>query len=122
VLIECSQPDAALELAAALSAAGCTVGICRGPSTDAATRCPLHGLEPCVAVEGADLVVNELDLADPVAQEVVRGLRTRYPSTSLILIADSAVPDELDGLARECTIVSPAEPERIVEAALNVLR
>lgn len=83
VLIEHHQPDAALELATAIRQAGCTVGICRGPdaTADPATRCPLHRLEPCIAVEGADLVVTALDLEEEEGRQVLRGLRTRYPST-----------------------------------------
>lgn len=90
VLIEHSDPDEALELAGALRKAGLTVGICRGPDSDA--RCPLHQFEPCTAVQGADIVVMALDLETEDGQRVFDGLRTRYPSTPRVLTQAHADP------------------------------
>jgi hypothetical protein len=124
VLIEHPDPDAALELATAIRGAGCTVGICRGPdaAADPATRCPLHRLEPCVAVEGADLVVTLLDLETEAGREVVRGLRTRYASTPMVIAATVAETLEHGDLFEGCTVVPvDAEPGQVVEAVLDSL-
>lgn len=124
VLIEHPDPDAGLELATALRRAGCTVAICTGPDSadDSPTRCPLHQLEPCVVVEGADVVVTALGLDREDGRNVVRGLRTRYPSTPLVVeatVADTLeLGDELDG----CTVVpQDAESDRVVAAVMDAL-
>jgi DNA-binding NarL/FixJ family response regulator len=124
VLIELANEDRGLELAAAISRAGCTVGICRGPeaAADPATRCPLHRLEPCVAVEGADLVVSALDLEEEEGREVLRGLRTRYPSTPLVVEATVRQTLELGDLLTGCTVVPQgAEPDQLVAAVVAAL-
>ncbi len=125
VLIEHRDPDAGLELAAAIRRAGCTVGICRGPdaTADRPTRCPLHGLEPCVAVEGADLVVTALDLDHEEARRVLEGLRTRYPSTPLTVLATEGQTSELGGLLEGCTVLSVATtPEQVAAEVLSILQ
>jgi hypothetical protein len=125
VLIEHRDPDSGLELAAAIRRAGCTVGICRGPdaTADPPTRCPLHGLEPCVAVEGADLVVTALDLDGEEAREVLDGLRTRYPSTPLTVLATVDQAIELGGLLEGCTVLPvAATPEQVAAEVLNILQ
>jgi hypothetical protein len=124
VLIEHHQPDAALELATAIRQAGCTVGICRGPdaTADPATRCPLHRLEPCIAVEGADLVVTALDLEEEEGRQVLRGLRTRYPSTPLVVAATVGETLDLGELLEGCTVVPvDAEPEQVAAAVHGAL-
>src|SRR6266536_4064660 len=121
VLIEHRDPDAGLELAAAFRGAGCTVGICRGPDAraDPATRCPLHGFEPCAVVEGADLIVTALDFEEEENLEVLRGLRTRYAGTRVVVAATVGEALELGGLLEGCRVVPvDAEPGRIVAAAL----
>jgi hypothetical protein len=122
VLIEHPDADSSLELAAAIRRTGCTVGICRGPdaAADSPTRCPLHRLEPCVAVEGADLVVTFLEGAD--GQEVVRGLRARYPSIPLVVAATPAETLELGDLIAGCTVVPvTAAPEAVAAAVVDSL-
>jgi hypothetical protein len=124
VLIEHSKPDAALELASAIRKAGCKVGMGRGPdaTADPATRCPLHRLEPCVAVEGADLVVTVLGLEEEEGREVVRGLRTRYPNTPLVVAATVSETLALGHLLDGCTVVPvSAAPEEVVAAVLDSL-
>jgi DNA-binding NarL/FixJ family response regulator len=124
VLIEHSDPDTGLDLAIAIRRAGCTVAICRGPdpSADPATRCPLHRLEPCVVVEGADLVVTALDLEGEEGRDVLRGLRTRYPSTPLVVAATVGEALELGDLLEGCTVVPVDAPaEQLVAAVLDAL-
>jgi hypothetical protein len=125
VLIEHRDPDSGLELAAAIRRAGCTVGICRGPdaAADPPTRCPLHGLEPCVVVEGADLVVTALDLDREEAREVLDGLRTRYPGTPLTVLATVGQAIELGGLLEGCTVLPvAATPEQVAAEVLSILQ
>jgi hypothetical protein len=119
VLIEHPDAEAGLELATALRGAGCAVAICRGPhaSGDEPTRCPLHGLEPCAVVEGADVVVTALGFDRDEARGVLHGLRLRYPSRPLVVevaLADAlALQEELAG----CTVLpEDAAPERVVAA------
>jgi DNA-binding NarL/FixJ family response regulator len=124
VLIEHPDPDEALELASAIRQAGCTVGICRGPdaAADPATRCPLHRLEPCVAVEGADVVVTALDFASPNGLEVVRGLRTRYPDTQAIVLATIGQTLELGDILHDCTVLPvDTEPAHVAAAVRSLI-
>jgi hypothetical protein len=124
VLIEHPDPDDALELAIAIRRVGCVVGICRGPdgSAESPTRCPLHGLEPCEAVAGADLVVTGLDLDSWDGRRVVQGLRTRYPDTPLVVLAP---PDDALGLGdllADCVVVpGDAEPDEVAKVVLGAL-
>jgi hypothetical protein len=120
VLIEHPDPDGALELARAIRRAGCSVYICSGParSGDRPTRCPLHKLEPCVAVEGADVVVTALDLANEDAVGVVRGLRTRYPGKPMIVAATVSQTLELGGVLEGCTVVPVDEGPGVVVTAV----
>jgi CheY-like chemotaxis protein len=124
VLIEHDDPEAGLDLAVALRAAGYAVAICSGPdaAADPATRCPLHQLEPCAVVAGADVVVTALDLDHDEAREVVHGLRTRYPSIPLVVevsIADApALENELAG----CTVVPRGtDAGRVVAAVMSMV-
>jgi hypothetical protein len=125
ILIEHPGPHAGLELATALRSAGYTVAVCRGPdaAADPATRCPLHRLEPCAIVEGADVVVTALGLDREDARGVLRGLRTSYPSKPLVVEATVAnaldLADELHG----CTVLPEgADPSRVVAAVREALR
>ena len=124
VLIEHPDPDAGLELAAALRRAGCTVGICRGPDAqaDPPTRCPLHGFEPCVAVEGSDAVVTALDFDRGDAREVLERLTLRYPDTPLVVLATAAQSIELGELLEGCTVIPvEAAPEQIAAEVVGGL-
>lgn len=124
VLIELPDSDRGLDLAAAISRAGCAVGICRGPDAgaDPATRCPLHKLQPCVAVEGADLVVTALDLRTEEGRGVLRGLRRRYPNTPLVVEATVEESLELDELLAGCTVLPVgSEPERVADVVRAAL-
>jgi DNA-binding NarL/FixJ family response regulator len=125
VLIEHPDPDEALEFAIAIRDAGCTVGICRGPdaTADKATRCPLHQLEPCIAVEGADVVVSALDLSGQDGRDVVEGLRTRYRDTQTIVLATVGQTLELGDILDDCTVLPvDAAPEHVAAAVRTLIR
>ena len=124
VLIEHPDPDNGLELATALRRAGCTVAICRGPDAggNPPTRCPLHNLEPCIVVDGADVVVTLLQFGADDARGVLRGLRTRYPETPVVVAATVADTLELENDLQGCTVVrEEAGPAEIVAAVLAAL-
>jgi hypothetical protein len=124
VLIEHPDPDTGLEVATALRRAGCTVAICRGPDAtgDPPTRCPVHEFGPCVIVEGADIVVTMLGFGREDARGVLRGLRTRYAETPLVVAATVADVLELEDELQGCTIVpEDAPPDELVAAVLRAL-
>jgi hypothetical protein len=127
VLIEHPDPESALEVAAAVRNAGCGVAICRGPDAAAEppTRCPLHALEPCAVVEGADVVVTSLDFEDADALSVLQGLRTRYPSTPLVVQATVRTALDLESGLADCTVLpvtaTPAEIASAVQRALALV-
>jgi hypothetical protein len=82
------------------------------------TRRPLHDLQPCVIVEGADVVVTRLGFGREDARGVVRGLRTRYADTPFVVAAD--VADELERELDGCIVVpEDAGPARVVAAVLD---
>lgn len=75
-----------------------------------------------MAVEGADLVVTALDLEQEEGRGVLRGLRTRYPSTPLVVEATVGQTLELDDLLAGCTVVPErSEPEQLVAAVVGAL-
>lgn len=124
VLVEHPDPVAGLDLAMALRDAGCAVAVCRGPNAaaDPGDRCPLHKLEPCAIVEGADVVVTALDLEGDEGREVLRGLRTRYPSTKLVVAATPRASLDLAPELEGCTVVAPtSEPDAIAAAVTSLL-
>lgn len=121
VLIEHPDPDEALEVAAALRGDGWTVGICRGPDSaaDPARRCPLHRLEPCVAVAGADVVVMALDLEDPDSRDVLRGLRARYGRTPVVVLATVTEALELEGALDGCRVLPVDSGPELIAAEVR---
>lgn len=124
VLIEHPDPDRGLELGTAIRRAGFTVGVCTGPdaAADPATRCPLHRLQPCVGVEGADLVVTALDLETKDGRGVLRGLRTRYATTPLVVMATVGEAIEFEDVLQGCTVVAvDADPEEVTAAVVDAL-
>jgi hypothetical protein len=89
---------------------------------DPAARCPLHGLELWVAVEGADLVVTALDLDQEDARQVLRGLRTRYPSMPLTVLATVDQTVELRDLLEGCTVLhGGGTPDQVTAEILGTL-
>jgi CheY-like chemotaxis protein len=120
VLVEHPVPETCLELVAELRRRGCAVAICSGP--DALAKCPLHSFDSCVAVEGADVIVTALGFDREDAREVLRGLRTRYPSTSLVVEVAVADALELEDELYGCTVVSEeAAPAEIADAVVGLL-
>jgi hypothetical protein len=126
VLIEHPDPGRGLEIGTAIRQAGFAVGVCTGPNPGGkpATACPLHRLEPCVAVEGADLVVTALPLDTADGQRVVRGLQGRYPSRPLVVLATVGETLELHDVLTDCTVLgvdaSPAEVAAAVADAIPI--
>ena len=123
VLVEHGEPDEALALATAIRKAGCVIAICCGPDAhaDRPTRCPLHRLEPCAAVEGADVVVTVLDFDEEDARQVLKGLRLRYPHTPVVAAVTPGQSLDLAEALEECEVVpANAEHSAVVEAVLRL--
>ena len=120
VLVEHPDPDRGLAIGTAIRQIGIAVGVCTGPDSggDPATRCPLHHLQPCVAVEGADLVVTALPLDTIDGQGVVRGLRARHPSTPLVVLATVGQTLELGAVLTGCTVLAVDAPPAEIAAAV----
>jgi hypothetical protein len=90
-----------------------------GPDAEGSppTRRPLHDLQPCVIVEGADVVETRLGFGREDARGVLRGLRMRYADTPLVVAADVADVLELERELDGCTVVpEDAAPARVVAA------
>jgi hypothetical protein len=120
VLLEHADPEACFPLVEELRHRGCAVGICGGPDVD--VRCPLHALEACAAVEGADVVFTALGFWREDAREVLRGLRARYPGKPLVVGTAVAEALELQDELYGCTVVpEDAEPARIADAVTAAL-
>jgi hypothetical protein len=63
-----------------------------------------------------------LDLEEEEGREVVRGLRTRYPSTPLVVAATVSETLALGDLLEGCTVVAvSAALEEVVAAVLDAL-
>ena len=120
VLLEHPDPAACFALTDELRRRGYTVAVCSGPDVDA--RCPLHALESCAGVEGADVVVTALGFERQDAREVLRGLRTRYPGKPLVVEVAVADALELEEDLYGCTVVpEDAEPARVADAVTGAL-
>jgi hypothetical protein len=124
VLIEHPNPDRGLELGTAIRRTGLTVGFCTGPDSagDPARQCPLHRLQACVTVEGADVVVTGLDLGTNDSRDVVRALRTRYPSTPLVVLATVGQAIELADALMGCTVLAvDADADQVARAVVEAI-
>lgn len=119
VLVEDPDEEAGLAIASGLRFAGYAVGVCRGPRGHG--QCPLTGPAGCAPAHDADLVVCNLGYEREVAREVLRELRTRYPSTTLLVV----VPPEIDADLREVLdschqLPAGATPEQVVAAVQGI--
>lgn len=113
VLVEHADADRADALVELLRDGGYGVAVCPGPTR--ADGCPLAGEDGCAAAEGADVVVSCLGLDTAEAREALAALRTRLPTTPLLVEADAADaaewPELLEGAA---VVAGPASPERLL--------
>jgi DNA-binding NarL/FixJ family response regulator len=119
VLIEDPDEQAGLAIASGLRFAGFAVGVCPGPRGHG--QCPLTGPAGCAAAHDADLVVCNLGYEHEVAREVLRELRTRYPSVSLLVMvppeADADLKELLDGCHQ---LPAGSTPEQVVAAVQSI--
>jgi hypothetical protein len=73
-------------------------------------------------VEGADVVVTALGLERADSRDVLRGLRTRYPDTPLVVEGSAGDRLELSETLEGCTVVAPdTESQAVVAAVLGAL-
>ncbi len=115
VLVEHPDEAAGLAIASGLRFAGYAVAVCPGPRGRG--KCPLTGPAGCAPAHDADLVVCSLGYEHEAPREVLRELRTRYPSVPLLV----EVPSDIDAGLRELLdgchqLPAPATPEQIVAA------
>lgn len=119
VLVEEPDEQAGLAIAAGLRFAGFAVGVCPGPRGHG--QCPLTGPAGCAAAHEADLVVCNLGYERAVAREVLRELRTRYPSVPLLVLVPSESDADLNELLDEChQLPAGASPEQVVAAVQSI--
>ena len=59
-------------------------------------KCPLTGPEGCAPAHDADLVVCALGYEGDTGREVLREMRTRYPSVPVLVEVPSEIDAELE--------------------------
>ncbi len=115
MLVEHPNEEAGLAIASGLRFAGYAVGVCPGPRGHG--QCPLTGPAGCAAAHDADVVVCSLGYERDGARDVLRGLRTRYPDTPLLVEVPSEIDADLRELLDGChSLSAPATPEQVVAA------
>lgn len=125
VLIEHFDQTIAFELVATLRRAGFSAAICRGPSDspDAPERCVLTTGEPCLFVDGADVVVSGLGVGTAERRAVLEALRRHHPRKPLVVVVSPPelhlYGDLLDDLHVLVDPVEPAELRAAVEDAVK---
>jgi hypothetical protein len=121
VLVEDPNEKAGLAIASGLRFAGYAVGVCPGPRGHG--ECPLTGPAGCAPAHDADLVVCNLGYEREVAREVLRELRTRYPSTTLLVVVPHDIDADLRELLDGChQLRTGATPDQIVIAVQGILK
>jgi CheY-like chemotaxis protein len=119
VLVEDPDEEAGLAIASGLRFAGYAVAVCPGPRGHG--QCPLSGPAGCAPAHDADLVVCNLGYEREVAREVLRELRTRYPSTPLLVVVPPAVDADLQEVLESChQLPAGATPEQVVAAVQGI--
>lgn len=115
VLIENGNARARTAQAELLRDRGFVVFECGGPDP-LGDGCPLLQGEVCDLVEGADLVLHDLDLDDPQHASVFDQLRARYPDLPVVLeLQTSKIRRHANRLAG-CTVIAPFDADHLVHA------
>jgi hypothetical protein len=121
VLIEGRDPVASAAQARLLAQHGVEVQVCRGPRRLPGGGCPLLSEGSYSLVEGADVVLFDLDLDDADEREALLTTRLRYPDVPIVVeVPLSARRRHADVLAGVRT-VPPISPEHLTEALLAAL-
>ena len=113
MLVEHPDEQAGLEISSALRFAGYAVVICPGPPGRG--KCPLTGPEGCAPAHDADLVVCALGYEGDTGREVLREMRTRYPSVPVLVEVPSEIDAELERMLEGCEqLPAPATAEQVL--------
>jgi hypothetical protein len=121
VLVEDPDAEAGLAIASGLRFAGYAVAVCPGPRGHG--QCPLTGPAGCAPAHDADLVVCNLGYEREVAREVLRELRTHYPSTPLLVLVPQEVDEDLREVLDDChQLPTGATPEQVVAAVRSIAK
>lgn len=83
VVLECPAHASPYIVAEALTRAGFEVVPCEGPGPY--TSCPVVAGERCSAIEGADVIVNLLGVAESECVEVLRGVQQRHADVPVVI-------------------------------------
>lgn len=120
MLVEHPDEQAGLEISSALRYAGYAVVICPGPPGRG--KCPLTGPEGCAPAHDADLVVCALGYEGDTGREVLREMRTRYPSVPVLVEVPSEIDAELEQMLEGCErLPAPATAEQVLASVQALL-
>lgn len=100
LLVESCEPGVDISGFDAFRAAGFDVTVCEGPAADA-RECPVVRGEGCPLLDGADVVLFDLDSDPPLRSAVVAAIQARRPD--LPMVVRSAAPPT--GAARRCPTI-----------------
>jgi hypothetical protein len=106
-----------------LAAEGYDVSVCGGPDRLRGHRCPLIAEGRCGLAEGADVIVHSLNPDRLEHLTVLRGLRSRYPHTPLVVEVPTPAVERHRGVLSGCTVVAmPVTRDTLVSAVASSLR
>lgn len=119
LLIEDGDGASSAGIEYALAPLACDVAVCRGP---AETDCPLLTGESCDLVEGADLIVNKLDLRTPVGAGVLAAEQAAAPSVPVIVEIPRPEKSALAPVVKDCRVLAfPATSQAYRDAVIRAL-
>jgi hypothetical protein len=125
VLIEHFDQAVAFELVATVRRAGFSAAICSGPSDspDAPERCVLTTGEPCLFVDGADVVVSGLGVGTTERRAVLEALRRHHPGKPLVVVVPAQELHLYGELLDDIQVViDPVEPAELRAAVGDAVR
>jgi len=85
VLVEYADDAVAYSIQHVLEAEGYEAAVCPGPGDLPGRRCPLAVGKGCELAEGADIVVNGLELTDAPNRAVLRALQDHRPGMPVVV-------------------------------------
>ena len=115
VLIENGNARARAAQAELLRDRDFVVSECSGPDP-LDGGCPLLHGDTCDLVEGADLVLHDLDLDDPRHAAVFDGLRATHPDLPVVLELQTSRIRRHGSRLAGCTVIAPIDADHLVRA------
>jgi len=105
VLVENPDVGVGFVLERFLEREGCEVAVCGGPDGLRRHRCPLVFDEDCALAAGADVIVHGLNPDRPEHAEVLRALRSKHPTTPVVVEVPRPSIERHAGLLADCIVV-----------------